>query len=89
MFPTIFALGVKDLGHHTKRASSFIIMAIVGGAVAPKIMGMLISARYSTAFSYIVPLICFVVVAWYGWSGFRVKGGSYLAGGSLKIGGVH
>jgi FHS family L-fucose permease-like MFS transporter len=89
MFPTIFALGVKDLGHHTKRASSFIIMAIVGGAVAPKIMGMLISARYSTAFSYIVPLICFVVVAWYGWSGFRVKGGSDLAGGSLKIGGVH
>ena len=73
MFPTIFALGVKDLGHHTKKASSFIIMAIVGGAIAPYVMGMFIK-DYSTAFSYIVPLICFIVVAWYGWFGCRVKG---------------
>ncbi|MEO8821673.1 MAG: L-fucose:H+ symporter permease, partial [Ginsengibacter sp.] len=35
MFPTIFALGVKDLGHHTKKASSFIIMSVVGGAIMP------------------------------------------------------
>ena len=38
MFPTIFALGVKDLGHHTKKASSFIIMSIVGGASVPFVM---------------------------------------------------
>ena len=76
MFPTIFALGVKDLGQHTKKAASFIIMSIVGGAVAPKVMGILISEYHSTAFSYIVPLICFVVVAWYGWVGYKVKGGS-------------
>ncbi|MGN6250137.1 MAG: sugar MFS transporter [Ginsengibacter sp.] len=71
MFPTIFALGVKDLGHHTKKASSFIIMSIVGGAVMPYLMG-LVAESYSTAFSYSVPLLCFIVVAWYGWKGYRI-----------------
>ena len=71
MFPTIFALGVKDLGHHTKKGSSFIIMSIVGGALVPYIMGML--SERSTANAYIVPLICFVVVAWYGWKGYKTK----------------
>ncbi|PVD52634.1 L-fucose:H+ symporter permease [Terrimonas sp.] len=71
MFPTIFALGVKDLGHHTKRGSSFQIMSIVGGALMPFVMGLL--ADKGTAHSYIVPLLCFVVVAWYGWRGYRVK----------------
>jgi FHS family L-fucose permease-like MFS transporter len=74
MFPTIFALGIKDLGHHTKKASSFLIMSIVGGALVPYIMGIL-SDRYSTAFAFIVPLICFIVVAWYGWKGYRIKEG--------------
>ncbi|MBN8785468.1 MAG: L-fucose:H+ symporter permease [Terrimonas sp.] len=71
MFPTIFALGVKDLGYHTKRGSSFQIMSIVGGALMPFVMGLL--ADKGTAHSYIVPLLCFVVVAWYGWRGYRVK----------------
>lgn len=70
MFPTIFALGVKDLGHHTKRASSFIIMAIVGGALMPYVMG-LVAENYSTAISYSVPVICFAIVAWYGWRGYQ------------------
>jgi FHS family L-fucose permease-like MFS transporter len=72
MFPTIFALGVKDLGHHTKKASSFIIMAIVGGAIMPYVMGH-IAEIYSTAISYSIPVICFVVVAWYGWRGYRIE----------------
>ena len=72
MFPTIFALGVKDLGHHTKKASSFIIMSIVGGAIVPYVMGTL-ADHQSTAFSFIVPLLCFVVVAWFGWRGYKVK----------------
>jgi FHS family L-fucose permease-like MFS transporter len=72
MFPTIFALGVKDLGHHTKKASSFIIMSIVGGALVPYVMGILADSR-STAFSFIVPMICFLVVAWFGWRGYKVK----------------
>jgi FHS family L-fucose permease-like MFS transporter len=72
MFPTIFALGVKDLGHHTKKASSFIIMSIVGGALMPFVMGTLADTR-TTAFAYIIPLLCFLVVGWYGWKGYRVK----------------
>lgn len=71
MFPTIFALGVKDLGEQTKKASSFQIMSIVGGALMPFIMGLL--AEKSTAQSYIVPLFCFVIVAWYGWKGYKIK----------------
>jgi MFS transporter, FHS family, L-fucose permease len=72
MFPTIFALGIKDVGHHTKKASSFMIMSIVGGALVPYIMG-LIADKNSTAFAYTVPLVCFIVVAWYGWKGYKIK----------------
>jgi FHS family L-fucose permease-like MFS transporter len=71
MFPTIFALGVKDLGHHTKKGSSFIIMAIAGGALMPYIMGRM--AESSTAHAYIIPLFCFVIVAWFGWRGYKTK----------------
>lgn len=71
MFPTIFALGVKDMGALTKKASSFQIMAIVGGAIMPFVMGML--SENGTAQSYIVPLLCFVIVAWYGWRGYKIK----------------
>ncbi len=69
MFPTIFALGVKDLGHHTKKGSSFIIMAIAGGALMPYLMGHL--AETSTAHAYIIPLCCFAVVAWFGKKGYH------------------
>ena len=72
MFPTIFALGLKDLGHHTKKASSFLIMSIVGGALMPVVMGV-IADKYSTSTSYMVPLFCFLVVAWYGWKGYKVN----------------
>lgn len=74
MFPTIFALGVKDLGHHTKKGSSFQIMSIVGGALMPYFMGLL--AENGTAKAYIIPLFCFFVVAWYGASGYKIKKGS-------------
>lgn len=64
MFPTIFALALKGVGQHTKRASSFLIMSIVGGAVAPILMG-LIADHASMAMAFIVPLCCFVVIAAY------------------------
>lgn len=67
MFPTIFALGVKNMGSHTKRASSFMIMAIVGGAIMPYFMGA-IADHYSTAMAYGLPLVCFIVVLFYGMS---------------------
>jgi FHS family L-fucose permease-like MFS transporter len=65
MFPTIFALGVKDLGPNTKLASSVIVMSIVGGAVIPYFMG-LVAEAVSTAFAYLVPVLCFTVVAAFG-----------------------
>ena len=71
MFPTIFALGVKDLGHHTKKGSSFLVMSIAGGAIMPYLMGLL--ATPVTANGYIIPLFCFAIVAWYGWKGYKVK----------------
>lgn len=64
MFPTIFALALKGVGQHTKRASSFLIMSIVGGAIAPILMG-LIADHASMAMAFIVPLCCFVVIAAY------------------------
>ncbi len=64
MFPTIFAMGVKNLGPSTKQASSFMIMAIVGGAIMPYFMG-LISDHVSTAVAYGLPLLCFGVVLVY------------------------
>ena len=64
MFPTLFAMGVKNLGPHTKRGSSFMIMAIVGGALLPYVMG-LVADHSSTAVAYLLPMGCFVIVAAY------------------------
>jgi MFS transporter, FHS family, L-fucose permease len=65
MFPTIFALGVKDIGHHMKLGSSFIIMAIVGGAIVPPFMG-LIADSLGIQWSFLLPAMCFLVVIAYG-----------------------
>lgn len=72
MFPTIFALGVKDIGQHTKLGSSLIIMAIVGGAIFPPVLGILAdTAGIQQAF--FLPAVCFAVVAFYGFSGYKIK----------------
>jgi FHS family L-fucose permease-like MFS transporter len=72
MFPTIFALGVKDLGEHTKLGSSFIIMAIVGGAILPPFMGLM-ADKIGIQQSFILPALCFLAVVYYGWSGYKVR----------------
>jgi MFS transporter, FHS family, L-fucose permease len=61
MFPTIFSLGIRGLGSKTKQGSSFIIMAIVGGAVFPVIMGK-VSDASTIQTAYLVPASCFIVV---------------------------
>ncbi|HLK28780.1 MAG TPA: L-fucose:H+ symporter permease [Puia sp.] len=81
MFPTIFALGIHDLGHETKMGASLIIMSIVGGAVLPPLLGIIADRTNNIQYGYVVPLICFVIVAWYGWSGYKVKGAS----GPVKV----
>jgi len=65
MFPTIFALGIFGLGTRAKRASSYIVMAIMGGAVLPKLMGH-VADRYDMSRAFIVPLVCFAAIALYG-----------------------
>ncbi|MDP4291386.1 MAG: L-fucose:H+ symporter permease [Bacteroidota bacterium] len=72
MFPTIFALGLKDLGSHTKRASSFLVMAIVGGAIFPALMGHVADVS-SMKIGFIIPLLCFVVVCLYGLFGYKPR----------------
>jgi FHS family L-fucose permease-like MFS transporter len=75
MFPTIFALGVKDLGDQTKLGSSFIIMAIVGGAIVPPLMG-LIADRFGIQLSFLIPFVCFLFVIHYGLTGYKTHGSS-------------
>jgi FHS family L-fucose permease-like MFS transporter len=65
MFPTIFALGIRGLGDHTKLGSSLIVMSIVGGAIAPPFMGH-IADVHSMRLGMVVPLVCFVFIAIYG-----------------------
>jgi FHS family L-fucose permease-like MFS transporter len=66
MFPTIFALGIFGLGSRAKRASAYIVMAIVGGAILPKVMGA-VADHYDMSRGFIVPLVCFVLIALYGY----------------------
>lgn len=73
MFPTIFALGIKDLGEESKIASSFLVMSIVGGAVIPLFMGAISDSTGSIQWAYIVPLICFLVVLYYGRTAYKAK----------------
>ena len=73
MFPTIFALGIKDLGVDTKFGSSLIIMAIVGGALLPPVFAWIADTTKNIQYSYIVPLVCFVVIVFFGLKGHQVK----------------
>jgi FHS family L-fucose permease-like MFS transporter len=74
MFPTIFALGIKELGEETKAASSLLVMSIIGGAVAPLFMGWISDASGSIQKAYIIPLLCFVPVLYFGVKGYKVYG---------------
>ncbi|WEK19959.1 MAG: L-fucose:H+ symporter permease [Candidatus Pedobacter colombiensis] len=69
MFPTIFSLGLKDLGRHTQQASSFIVMGVVGGAVFPPIMGLV--ANHNIAAAYYLPIICYLVIFMFGFKFYK------------------
>ncbi len=85
MFPTIFALGIHGLGARAKKASSFIVMAIMGGAIVPKIMGS-VGDHYGMSRSFIVPLLCFAVVAYYGYNWSRLSKSDGIVGLATKPG---
>lgn len=72
MFPTIFALGIKDLGPKTKKASSFLVMSIVGGAVFPPLMG-LIADKFTMSVGFFAPIPLFAFILYYGLKGYKVR----------------
>lgn len=73
MFPTIFALGIKNLGNDTAIGSSLIVMSIVGGAILPRAFAYIGDATNNIQYGYFVPMICFSVVAFFGWRGHRTN----------------
>jgi FHS family L-fucose permease-like MFS transporter len=85
MFPTIFALGIFGLGEKAKKASSFIVMAIMGGAILPKVMGS-VADTYDLSRGFIVPMLCFAVVAAYGLMWPRLSGAESMRGVSTTGG---
>ena len=71
MFPTIFSLGIKDLGPLTPQASSILVMAVAGGAVFPYLMGKI--ANHDIAAAYYLPILCYAFIALFGARLFRVR----------------
>jgi len=85
MFPTIFALGIFGLGERAKKASSFIVMAIMGGAILPKVMGH-VADSYDLSRGFIVPMLCFAFVAAYGFLWPKLSGAEGMHGVSTSGG---
>lgn len=69
MFPTIFSMGIEGLEHNTKIGSSLIVMAIVGGALLPPVLGFISDQTGNIQNGYIVPLICFAVILLFAYKG--------------------
>jgi len=80
MFPTIYGIALKDLGDDAKLGSAGLILAIGGGCFMPPLQGLLIDKAVwfeslsAVRFSFVLPLICFLVIAYFGyWSGKKLK----------------
>jgi FHS family L-fucose permease-like MFS transporter len=71
MFPTIFTTAIERLGALTSRASSLLVMAIVGGAIVPLLQGVL-ADRIGIQLAFVLPLACYAYIAWYGLRGSRL-----------------
>lgn len=73
MYPTQFSLALNGLGSQTKSGSAFLVMAIVGNACLPQLMAYFMHVNEQVYYmAYIVPMICFVFCAYYGWKGYKV-----------------
>jgi MFS transporter, FHS family, L-fucose permease len=70
MFPTIFALSLKDLGADTKLGSSLLVMSIIGGAIVPAVMGK-ISDAANIQVAFVVPLICHIYILYFALRGYK------------------
>jgi FHS family L-fucose permease-like MFS transporter len=70
-FPSIFSLALDGIGIYKSQASSLLVMAILGGAILPAILGC-VADVWSLQTSLVVPLIAYAYVAFYGWKGHRI-----------------
>ncbi|MFN6112700.1 MAG: L-fucose:H+ symporter permease [Bacteroidota bacterium] len=73
MFATIFTLAIKDVGVMTNRGSSWLIAAILGGAVIPQVQGFIADSTGGLTMSYLIPVVCYIYIAYYGFSGSNVQ----------------
>jgi len=78
MFPTIFALSIRNLGSATRKGSSLLVMSIIGGAIFPPLMGRLSDAT-NIQVAFFVPLVCYCFVLYFGMRGYRPKESPVLA----------
>jgi FHS family L-fucose permease-like MFS transporter len=72
MFPTTFALGIRDLGVNTKAGASLIVMGDIGAAVFTPLIGLIYQAARSMAFAMVIPFACYLVVAYFGFWGWQI-----------------
>lgn len=73
MYPTIFSLAIRNLHGYTPIAASYLVMSIIGGAVFPPVLGYLSDVTGNIQMAYLVPLICFIPVAYFGWMQMKLK----------------
>jgi MFS transporter, FHS family, L-fucose permease len=73
MFPTIFALGIRDLGENTKPAASLLVMSIIGGALITLLIGLVFQSTRSMALAMVVPLGCYLCVVYYSFWGYNLR----------------
>jgi MFS transporter, FHS family, L-fucose permease len=84
MFPTIFALSLKNLGPLTKRGSSLLVMSIIGGALIPAAMGR-ISDASNIQLAFVVPLVCYLYVIYFAIAGYKTKAASPLSEAAVAV----
>jgi len=70
MFPTIYGIALRGIGDDAKLGAAGLVMAIAGGSFMPPLQGLMLDA-YGVEMSYLMPIICFVVIAWYGYRVMR------------------
>lgn len=73
MFPSIFTLAIDKLGINTAQGSGILCMAIVGGAILPLLQGLLADSSIGLHQSFILPVLCYLYIAYYGWKGYKIK----------------
>jgi len=71
MYPTIFALGIAELGPMTSKGSGVITIGNVGGAIIPPLFGYLAVKLGGYQYAFVLPMICYIYVAFYGFSGYK------------------